>query len=205
LKPINEETLRKGVKHLIQIDPQLKQVIEKYGAPPVWGRSPGFPSLVKIILEQQVSLASASSAYQKLEQRIETVTPENFLTLTDEELKKIGFSRQKTGYCRHLARSIQEKRIELESLNEMADNEVIQVLTSLKGIGPWTAGIYTLMALGRPDVWPQGDLALLKAMKEVKELETVPDNETAKRIAESWSPWRAVAARILWHHYLSTR
>ena len=87
----------------------------------------------------------------------------------------------------------------------MADDEVIQVLTSLKGIGPWTAGIYTLMALGRPDVWPQGDLALFKAMKEVKKLETVPDNETAKKIAECWSPWRAVAARILWHHYLSTR
>jgi DNA-3-methyladenine glycosylase II len=205
LRIINEETMKEGVTHLTRIDPHLREVVSKYGPPPIWGRAPGFPSLLKIILEQQVSLASAQSAYDKLLDTVQKLTPESFLTLSDEELKKIGFSRQKTKYCRNLAESIQEKHIDLDSLNTMPDEQVAETLTSLNGIGPWTAGIYLLMVLRRPDVWPRGDLALLKALKEVKGLDDVPDNETAYEIALAWSPWRAVAARILWHHYLSTR
>ena len=202
---INEETIKEGITHLTRIDPHLRDVVSKYGSPPIWGRAPGFPSLLKIILEQQVSLASAQSAYDKLLDTVQTLTPESFLTLSDEELKKVGFSRQKTKYCRNLAEAIQEKHIDLDSLNTMPDEQVLETLTSLNGIGPWTAGIYSLMVLRRPDVWPRGDLALLKALKEVKGLDDAPDNDRAYEIALAWSPWRAVAARILWHHYLSTR
>ncbi len=202
---INEETIKEGITHLTRIDPHLRDVVSKYGSPPIWGRAPGFPSLLKIILEQQVSLASAQSTYDKLLDTVQKLTPESFLTLSDEELKKIGFSRQKTKYCRNLAEAIQEKHIDLDSLNTMPDEQVLETLTSLNGIGPWTAGIYSLMVLRRPDVWPRGDLALLKALKEVKGLDDAPDNDRAYEIALAWSPWRAVAARILWHHYLSTR
>jgi DNA-3-methyladenine glycosylase II len=197
--------MNEGLNYLIQIDPQLREIVLKFGAPPFWSRPEGFPSLLKIILEQQVSLASAQSAYDKLIKTIEVLTPERFLRLTDEDLKRIGFSRQKIRYCKHLAKSIFEKQISLEDLNSMSDEKVHETLTLLPGIGPWTSGIYILMALKRADVWPKGDLALLKALKEVKSLEEIPDNEKASNIALAWKPWRAVAARILWHYYLSTR
>ncbi len=187
------------------MDPNLAKVVETYGPPPLWDREPGFPSLLKIILEQQVSLQSAQATYDKLVARLGNLTPESFLTLNDVELKEDGFSRQKSRYGRILAQSIIDGSTDLFALEELSDAEVAEKLTSLTGIGPWTAGIYLLMILCRPDVWPRGDLALLKAMKEVKGLEDVPDNETAAEIAEAWSPWRSVAARILWHHYLSER
>ncbi len=205
MRIIDEETMKEGIKHLTGIDPHLKEVVSKYGPPPIWGRTPGFPSLIKIILEQQVSLASAQSAYDKLIETVETLTPDSFSTLSDEELKKIGFSRQKTKYGRVLAQSIMDEHLDIESLNTLTDEQIHDKLTSIKGIGPWTASIYSLMALRRPDVWPRGDLALLKAMKEVKQMEALPSDDEAEKIASNWSPWRAVAARILWHYYLSTR
>lgn len=202
---LDQSTLLDGVKWLCEVDPNLAKVVETYGPPPLWDREPGFPSLLKIILEQQVSLQSAQATYDKLVARLGNLTPESFLTLNDVELKEDGFSRQKSRYGRILAQSIIDGSTDLFALEELSDAEVAEKLTSLTGIGPWTAGIYLLMILCRPDVWPRGDLALLKAMKEVKGLEDVPDNETAAEIAEAWSPWRSVAARILWHHYLSER
>jgi DNA-3-methyladenine glycosylase II len=202
---INESTLLNGVEWLSEVDPELGKVVEMYGPPPVCGRDPGFPSLLKIILEQQVSLASAQSTYDKLLDRLGSLTPESFLTLDDSELKKAGFSRQKTRYGRILANAILDGSLDIMGLEELPDEEVEKQLTALTGIGKWTASIYLLMILRRPDIWPRGDLALYKAMMEVKRLETVPDKDTAEKIAMNWSPWRSVAARILWHHYLSKR
>jgi DNA-3-methyladenine glycosylase II len=202
---LTEDNLREGVKYLTQIDPHLAKVVSKYGSPPIWEREPGFPTLIKIILEQQVSLASAQAAYDKLIETVKTLTPETFMVLSSEDLKRIGFSSQKTKYGRILAQSIIDEHLNMDSLNHLTDDEIHDKLTSIKGIGPWTAGIYSLMALKRPDVWPRGDLALLKAMKEVKELQTLPSDDDAEKIASNWRPWRAVAARILWHYYLSTR
>ncbi len=190
---------------LADVDPELGQVVKKYGPPPVWGREPGFPALLKIILEQQVSLASAQSTYDKLIAKLGSLTLESFLTLDDVQLKEAGFSRQKTRYGRILANAILDGSLDILGLEDLSDEEVEKQLTALTGIGKWTAGIYLLMILGRPDIWPRGDLALNKAMMEVKGLETVPDKDMAEKIAESWSPWRSVAARILWHHYLSKR
>jgi DNA-3-methyladenine glycosylase II len=133
------------------------------------------------------------------------LTPESLLHLSDEELRIARFSRQKTRYARILAEAIISGSLDLDGLRSLDDYEVMDTLTSLKGIGPWTAGIYLLMVLRRPDVWPRGDLALLSAMRDVKELECVPSNDEATVIAEGWRPWRSVAARILWHHYLSER
>lgn len=200
---VDEEALLEGVEWLSRKDPDLKEVIDRYGPPPLWGREPGFPSLVMIILEQQVSLASARSTFNKLIEKVGELNPSTLLSLSDVELREVGFSRQKTRYCRVLAQSILDGETDLDGLELLSDEEVRKRLVSLTGIGDWTAGIYLLMVLRRPDIWPRGDLALNKAMKEVKKLELVPDNDQADKIAENWSPWRSVAARILWHHYLS--
>lgn len=202
---LDYKSLLIGVKALTESDPHLRRVVDRYGPPPLWGRDPGFPSLLKIILEQQVSLASAQATYDKLLAKVNPLTPKGLLRLSDDELKAVGFSHQKTKYVRILAEEIRCGSLDLDGLHRLDDEEVMGVLTSLTGIGPWTAGIYLLMALGRPDVWPRGDLALLSAMSEVKELENVPSNDEAAIIANSWQPWRSVAARILWHHYLSER
>jgi len=202
---LDDKTLLVAVKALTESDPHLRMVVDRYGPPPLWGREPGFPSLLKIILEQQVSLASAQATYDKLLAKVNPLTPEGLLRLSDEELKATGFSRQKTRYVRIMAEAIIDGSIDLDGLSRLDDEEVMKTLTALTGIGPWTAGIYLLMIMGRPDVWPKGDLALLSAMRDVKELETIPSNEEAAVIAENWRPWRAVGARILWHHYLCER
>lgn len=202
---LDRTTLLEGVEWLSEKDPTLGKVVADFGSPPLWDREPGFPSLLKIILEQQVSLASAQSTYDKLVAKLGTLTPESFLTLDDTGLKEAGFSRQKTRYGRILANSILDGSLDIFGLEDLSNNEVEEKLTALTGIGKWTSGIYLLMILCRPDVWPRGDLALNKAMMEVKGLEQVPDNDTAEGIAENWRPWRSVAARILWHHYLSKR
>jgi DNA-3-methyladenine glycosylase II len=171
----------------------------------MWGRTPGFPTLVHIILEQQVSLASARAAYVRLRRRVARLTPARFLDLDAGALRRCGFSRQKTDYCRHLARSIVERRLVLRSLAALADGEVRSELTRIKGIGSWSADIYLLMALRRPDVWPTGDLALATSVRRIKRLKSLPTLEELDEIGLSWRPWRAVAARILWHYYLSGR
>ena len=202
---MNEKTLQDGVKWLSDIDPLLRKVVEQYGQPPLWEREPGFPSLLKIILEQQVSLASAQATYDKLIAKLHVLTPESFLILDDEELKNAGFSRQKTRYGRILAKSILDGSLDLSELTNLSDIEVENRLTSITGIGIWTARIYMLMALGRPDIWPRGDLALYKALMDVKGLKNVPCNEVADKITDCWRPYRSVAARILWHYYLNAR
>lgn len=169
----------------------------------MWARTPGFPTLVYIILEQQVSLASARAAFTKLELASDEITPETFLRFGDEELKAIGFSRQKAGYCRGLARAVLDGELDLPALEGLPDEQVRAALTAVKGIGPWTANIYLLMVLLRPDIWPAGDLALAVAYQKIKQLPARPGTQELEAIAERWRPWRAVAARLLWHEYLN--
>ncbi len=194
---------RAGLQHLIRSDPDLQSIVARLGPPPLWAREPGFPSLVHIILEQQVSLASARAAYEKLSAAAVDLSPARFLRFSDGELRGFGFSRQKAGYCRGLAQSIVEGSLDLDALLEMDDLQARSRSMQVKGIGPWTADIYLLMALRRPDIWPTGDLALAAAVQDVKRLPGSPDGEQLEEIAAAWRPWRAVAARILWHHYLS--
>ncbi|HRW49845.1 MAG TPA: hypothetical protein P5333_20150, partial [Caldilinea sp.] len=181
----------------------LGAVVARHGPPPLWAREPGFPTLVLLILEQQVSLASARAAYNRLEAATGTVTPAGLLALSDDELRAAGFSRQKTGYARALAQAILDGAFDPDGLADLDDDGVRCELTSLKGIGPWTAEIYLLMVLRRPDAWPAGDLALAAAAQQVKGLAARPSPAELVELAEAWRPWRAAAARILWHHYLS--
>jgi DNA-3-methyladenine glycosylase II len=169
----------------------------------MWARESGFSTLLHIILEQQVSLASAKAAHTKLLELTSPLTPPRFLKLDDATLKAVGFSRQKTLYGRELARSIAEGLLDLDALRLMDDATVRSELIKIKGIGRWTADIYLLMVLRRPDIWPTGDLALAVAAQRLKRLRTRPTQENLDRMSEAWKPWRAVAARILWHYYLS--
>ena len=197
------ESLAEGVRVLCRTDPDLARIHAALGTPPLWAREPGFPTLVHIILEQQVSLASAAAAFAKLRAAIQIVTPEAFLTLDDDALKRIGFSRQKAGYARGLARSLLNQELDLAALDVVDDDAARAALIKLKGIGPWTADIYLLMAMLRPDTWPTGDLALAAALQKLKRLPARPAPTEMERIALAWKPWRAVAARLLWQYYLS--
>ena len=201
---LTPESLNKGLRALARRDPDLRLIFKRLGAPPMWSREPGFPTLVHIMLEQQVSLASAKVCYDRLAAAA-PVTPRTFLKFSDDALLKIGFSRQKTSYVRSLAKAIVVGELDLEALALMQDNDARAELTKFKGIGPWTADIYLLMALGRPDIWPRGDLALAVAYREVKSLSSSPTQDELEAAGEVWRPWRAVAARLLWSHYLDRR
>jgi DNA-3-methyladenine glycosylase II len=205
IQPLTEQSMAQAVRTLALGDEHLAAVVRAYGPPPFWVRDPGFGTLILIILEQQVSLASARAAYTRLEKALGRVSPSRLLTLNDSQLKRIGFSRQKMQYARLLATAITKRRLRLSALTQMQDEEARRNLLALKGIGPWSADIYLLMALRRPDVWPTGDLALAVATRDVKRLRSIPGPSRLNQIGQAWHPWRAVAARILWHHYLSTR
>lgn len=205
IKTITEKNIVAFCRKLSAIDPHLAGVFQKYGAPPLWDRPEGFPTLVHIILEQQVSLASARACFDKLCFRLGELTPGSLLTLSDSELKTAGFSRQKTAYARYLAEAVLEQRIDLENLRLLPDTEVKIELQKLKGIGHWTSDIYLLMAMLRPDIMPKGDLALHAAWQKLTGAEKRPDSEEFIQMAEKWTPYRSVAARLLWHFYLSER
>jgi len=202
---LSEETFATALAAVATLDPDLAQIISTLGPPPFTVREPGFPTLILLILEQQVSLASARATYDKLATLIGEITPTTVLSLDDEPLRRIGFSRQKTRYSRILAEAVLDETLPLSQLHEYSDSEVQSALTALTGIGPWTADVYLLMALRRPDIWPGGDLAIQIAVQEVKQLPTRPTAAETVSIAEAWRPWRAVAARILWHYYLQGR
>ncbi|MDA0991798.1 MAG: DNA-3-methyladenine glycosylase 2 family protein [Verrucomicrobia bacterium] len=186
-------------------DSDLAAVVASYGPPPIWRRPAGFRTLLYLILEQQVSLASARATYEKLVARLGAEPePETFLKLDDDDLRGLGFSRQKTRYGRILAGAVRDGTLKLDRLRRRDDAAAKAELMKLPGIGHWTADIYLMEALGRPDVWPVGDLALAVGAERVKGLAGRPDQDSLMALGEAWRPWRAVAARILWHYYLNT-
>lgn len=199
---LTEETLARGLSFLAAADADLARVLERCGAPPLWKREAGFETLVYIMLEQQVSLASAKAVYERLLALAAPLTPARLLELDDAALKGIGFSRQKIAYTKGLARAMVEGELNLDALEVMDDEAARRELVKLKGIGSWTADIYLLRALLRPDVWPAGDLALAVAAQRIKRLPARPTPEELNQLSEAWRPWRAVAARVLWQDYL---
>lgn len=205
LERLSLKSLESSVKVLARQHPEFAIVYERYGVPPLWDRAPGFATLLKIILEQQVSLASAKACFDRLAARLGTITPISILNSTDTELKRDGFSRQKTGYARHLADAVHRNQIDLDGLAELPDEHVKAELTRLKGVGEWTSDIYLLMALLRPDVMPRGDIALHQAYRRLTRSEQRPSSDDFLRQADAWRPHRSTAARLLWHFYLSER
>jgi DNA-3-methyladenine glycosylase II len=205
VEALTEASLATAVDALAARDPGLGIVVARFGRPPLWHREPGFPTLVHLVLEQQVSLASAQAAFDRLVAAADPLTPNAFLRLDDGELLAIGFSRQKARYARALATALEAGDLDLDALPGLDDAAVDATLTDLPGIGPWTATIYRLMVLCRPDAWPIHDIALAQAIAEIRGLDRRPAADEMLALAEGWRPWRAVAARILWHHYLSVR
>ena len=203
---LDEAALLEAVRALGERDAALGSVVARYGPPPLWAREPGFPTLVLLILEQQVSLASARAAYDRLVALTgDPPTPDALLALDDAALLGAGFSRQKTRYSRSLAGAVRDGSLDVDALAVLDDDAVDVALTALPGIGPWTATIYRLMVLRRPDAWPIHDIALAQAYADLHGLAVRPRPEAMTALAEGWRPWRAVAARILWHRYLSVR
>jgi DNA-3-methyladenine glycosylase II len=201
-KRLSAATLARGVRILSEIDPDLARIPRTYGAPQMWEREPGFPTLVLTILEQQVSLASARAAFERLLAAASPLTPRALLAFDDAALRGFGFSRRKSCYGRLAAHAVESGELDFDALAASDDDAARAALTRLKGVGPWTAEIYLLRALGRPDAWPAGDLALQLAAQEVKRLPARPTAGELEKLAEPWRPWRAVAARLLWQHYL---
>ena len=202
---LTEDGLILAVSELAARDADIAGIVTRYGPPPLWDREAGFPTLLHIILEQQVSLASARAAFDRLRVAADPLSPEQFLELSDAELLRIGFSRQKARYGRALAAAIQSGSLDLDALGGLEDQAIYDSLQAVPGIGPWTSTIYLLMVLGRPDVWPVGDIALAAAVGEVKGLGHRPDAAEMTVLGEAWRPWRSVAARLFWHDYLSRR
>lgn len=184
-------------------DPDLGAIINAHGYPPFWSRQNTFETLVHIILEQQVSLASALSALNKLKEKLQELTPARLLLLTDEEMKACYCSRQKTGYIKYLAEALLSGQLNLTELEDMPDNEVRAKLVALKGIGNWTADVYLMFVLQHLDIFPVGDLAAVNAMKRVKNLPADTTKEQMIEMATQWQPYRTIATMLLWHYYLS--
>ena len=207
MKPesLTETSLALAAAELADRDRYLRRIFTSYGPPPLWARKPGFPTLINIILEQQVSLRSAASMFARLQQNIIPFHAARFSELGPGFLRSLGLTRQKTTYCLHLAEALVSKQLNLKRLHRMSDEEVKADLIKLKGIGSWSADIYLLMALLRPDIWPSGDLALAVAVADLKRLERPPKPEELEKMARRWKPYRAVAARMLWQYYLAKR
>jgi DNA-3-methyladenine glycosylase II len=200
--PLTDETMISAARELERRHGEIAGIVATYGIPPLWQRAQGFETLVYIILEQQVSLASARAIYRRLKDRITSFTPETYLAFSDETLRDIGLSRQKIRYTKNLAQALATDQLVLEELPGLENEAVRHRLTAISGIGDWTATIYLMMALRHPDVWPQGDRALAVAVQKVNGLDTTPDQNLLTAIGEEYRPWRSVAARLYWFQYL---
>ena len=167
----------------------------------MWARRPGFPTLRRIILEQQVSLISAKSMFERLRSNIDPFVPLTFIERGEGYLRSLGMTRQKAHYAIHVAQAFTNG--DLKSISRMSDEDAHATLTRIKGVGSWTANIYLLMALRRPDIWPDGDIALATAVMKLHKLDHRPSFGELAKMAERWRPYRSVAARMLWQYYLA--
>ena len=202
---LTTQTLAAAARQLAVRDDRLGDILLSHGVPPMWRRSAGFPTLVHIILEQQVSLRSGKAMFDRLNNNIQPFEPQFFLRRGETYLRSLGVTRQKSAYLIHLSSLIVSGDLNLSRLSRLNDHEARTALMQVKGIGAWSADVYLLMAMRRADIWPAGDLALAVAAKELFGLEHRPSPDELDRIAQQWRPLRAVAARMLWQFYLAKR
>lgn len=195
---VNQE----DIDRLIRQDKLFEQIYKQYGPPPNWQRAPGFVSLSRIILEQQVSLASANAHFQKLNTYLGEFSPSTILQLSDEEMRHCQISRQKAKYLRALAAALVNGEMDLLQLAGQSEAVIRAQLTSIKGIGRWTSDIYLMFCLQEKDIFPIGDIAVLNAVKELSSARTA---EEVLALAEQWKPLRSLAAYFFWHYYLKKR
>lgn len=201
----NKTNYKKYCQLLANNFPCFQKVIDTYGYPPLFGRSISFGTLVQIILEQQVSLASARAAYLKLVEKVKVVTPEIILQQTNEDLRACYFTRQKTTYVKHLAKEIVDGHLNLKQLSRLSNEEAKNKLKQVKGIGDWTADVFLMMALHRNDCFPLGDVALITSTKDLLQLPATTTKAEIEEIANQWKPYRTLAAFMLWWFYINKR
>lgn len=205
IRTFSEKSFQAICDELAKRDVDLQSILQTYGYPPMWTRPNTFETIVHIILEQQVSLASALSALHKLRERLGIITPDAFLSLSDEELRACYFSRQKTSYVRSLAEAIKNKQLNLKEFEKLQNHEVRDKLIVLKGIGNWTIDVYMIFVLRRADIFPIGDLAAVNALRQIKKLSKDIKREKLLEISTAWQPHQSIGAMLLWHYYLSSR
>lgn len=200
-KPKPDEALRPAIEALAALDPDMARAYEICGLPHVRAHQKGFPGLMRIVTAQQVSAGAARAIVARLQETVAPLEPERFLQIDDDTLRAVGLSRAKIAYGRALAADLLEGRLDLRKLSRLDDAAAIAHLCQAKGIGRWSAEIYLLFALRRPDVFPVGDLAIREAIKRLKRLRAHPSEKRAEKIARIWRPHRSAAARMLWHFY----
>jgi DNA-3-methyladenine glycosylase II len=198
---LSAEQLKASLDALAAIEPVFAEAIARAGYPEPRIRDRGYETLLRTIVGQQVSVAAANAMWTKLEAALgDTSDPQKLLHASDEQLRAAGLSRQKSGYARSLAGLVASGELNLEHLPE-DDEEAIAALTQIKGIGRWSAEIYLLFAEGRPDIWPAGDLAVMREVGTLLGLPERPDEKQTRELAEKWRPHRGAAAIFAWHHY----
>lgn len=196
-----DDGLAAGVEALISTDRHMAGAVEMLGMPPSRRRRPGFATLVRIIIDQQVSVQSGAAVWRRLEAGVGRVTAKSILAATDADLRAYGFSRAKVRYVRCLAEAVGGRRLSFKALETQDEEAVRKSLMAMPGIGAWTADIYLMFALDRPDVWPIGDVALASSAQNLLGLKNRPNPAELDRIGERWRPWRTSAAVLLWHFY----
>ncbi len=193
-----------SVEHLTALDPIFAECI-RVGGPMRrdFSRPSGFVGLLRMVMEQQLSTKVALALWDKLLTRLGDVTPATILNSDDDALRACGFSRQKVGYARGLAEAVVDGRLDFDAIHALPDEEAIAALVTLKGIGRWSAEVYLMMAQDRPDIWPIGDLAIQLGVQRLKGWADKPTPAQLLAVAEPWRPHRSLAAKLVWHHYVS--
>jgi DNA-3-methyladenine glycosylase II len=202
IEPLTPENFPRHARKLAKEFPEFRSVVKRWGLPVFWRRREGIESLVRIILEQQISFVAAQSIYKRLRGTLGSISAKRIYAAGPEQLRAAGLTRQKSRYCYGIAEAVVERRLQLGSLTKMSDQAVVAALVELPGIGPWTASIYAMSALGRIDIWPPGDLALRNG---IADLMPNVDTQALGDSGDRWLPRRAVAARLVWHHYRNCR
>ena len=200
---LTRETLLPAVTSLCAQDSLMNSLVEEFGPPPLWQRTQSLETLIHVVLEQKVSLASAKAVMLRVKKLAPSLSPMEFLAVPESALRDAGVSERKVSYCRSIAEAMVSGELDLKALRRCSNDEVMQSLIRIRGIGPWTAGVYLLMAMRRSDAWASGDRALVVSYAQCTGAKDIPSYPELDDIAKRWAPYRGVAARVLWHAYLS--
>jgi len=202
IRTLNKENLALGIEYLKKADPDLKKILhERKDKINSFKKASGFEGLISLIVEQQLSVASAKAIFNRVKKVQEKISPESFLKIDENILRSTGLSRQKVSYCRNIATAITSGELNIKELNKLKNTQVVEQLTKIKGIGDWTAQCYLMACMKRIDAWPSSDLGLIIAIQRIKGMEERPKSLTIEKIAETWKPYRSIAALLLWSTY----
>jgi DNA-3-methyladenine glycosylase II len=197
----NEGDVEQGLSELLRLDPRLSAVAADAGPLPLRLREPGFAGLAHIIVSQMVSRASAEAIWRRMLPADGELTAESYVMLHDEAWREFGLSRAKATTLSGIANAVAAGHLDLTALSVLPPSEALQALTALKGVGPWTAEVYLMFCCGHADIFPSGDVALQNAVAAAFGLVQRPQAKALAAMAEAWSPWRSVAARLFWVYY----